>query len=256
MRFFKHMTNSSQDERIIRLEEEFGLEGYAAYFKVLEIIGSQFSSENQQVSVTFSLKTWRKLLTFPPKKMQNFATFAEKVGLFIVKLEGDDLTIECRNLLKYRDEYSKKKEREASKSPDKVQTKSRQTPEPFKDKDKDKDKDKESEAGPSEDHLAFANGMFSKIKHVAPKTKKPNLTNWANELRIMSEQDGLTLPEMASVFRFANADEFWQTNILSPSSFRKQFAKLHAQMNQSNVIAHPAKQSSYVPTPMPKASEA
>jgi hypothetical protein len=35
---------------------------------------------------------------------------------------------------------------------------------------------------------------------------------------------------MADVFRWANKDEFWKTNILSPAKFRKQFSVLQAKM--------------------------
>ena len=39
MRWFKHDTDASDDIKIRRLEEEFGNDGYATYFKILEILG-------------------------------------------------------------------------------------------------------------------------------------------------------------------------------------------------------------------------
>ena len=115
----------------MRLEEQFGLEGYGAYFKILELIGAQLSPENEQTFVTFSLKTWRKVLGFPPKKLKNFAEFSEKVGLFISKLEGDDLTIDCPNILKYKDEWQRKGKQKPEKTPEPLRSESGAAPEPL-----------------------------------------------------------------------------------------------------------------------------
>lgn len=82
----------------------------------------------------------------------------------------------------------------------------------------------------SADDYLFAEGMFRSVQRVAPKTKPPNMERWADTIRLMRERDGLTLAEMAAVFRFANRDDFWKTNILSPAKLREQFAKLDAKM--------------------------
>ncbi|KZZ72373.1 hypothetical protein A3765_28615 [Oleiphilus sp. HI0130] len=82
----------------------------------------------------------------------------------------------------------------------------------------------------SDDHLAFASGMFKLIQKVAPKSKEPNFDKWADEIRLINEIDGHSLEEIAAVFRFANRDSFWKTNVLSPSSLRDKYAKLHANM--------------------------
>lgn len=80
----------------------------------------------------------------------------------------------------------------------------------------------------STDHMLFAEGMYSSILKVAPKTKKPNFVKWADDIRLMNENDKCALSEMANVFRWVKQDEFWKTNILSPSKFRKQYSVLHA----------------------------
>lgn len=76
----------------------------------------------------------------------------------------------------------------------------------------------------------FAEGMAKEVLKVAPKTKPPNLDRWADVIRLMRERDGHTHAEMAAVFRYANQDEFWRVNILSPDKLRTQFAKLDAKM--------------------------
>ncbi|TWU42938.1 hypothetical protein Q31b_19710 [Novipirellula aureliae] len=79
-----------------------------------------------------------------------------------------------------------------------------------------------------EKDLNFAEKMLSKIRDVLPKTKDPNLKNWASTIRLMREQDSLTYEEIRQVFLWANADDFWSTNIASPKSLRNHFATLHA----------------------------
>lgn len=78
--------------------------------------------------------------------------------------------------------------------------------------------------------FVFATEMFSSVQKVAPKTPKPDLDKWANTIRLMRESDRHTLEEIGAVFKWANADDFWKTNILSADSLRKKFATLHARM--------------------------
>ena len=82
----------------------------------------------------------------------------------------------------------------------------------------------------SEQDYSLAEWIYSLVLITAPKSKTPNLDKWANTIRVMVNTDGHTHREIAEVFRWANSDHFWNTNILSPEKLRKQFAKLHAQV--------------------------
>jgi hypothetical protein len=89
------------------------------------------------------------------------------------------------------------------------------------------------ESSPENDlDLSFAKLMFSKILEVAPKSREPNFKTWTNVIRLMRERDKHTPQEITDVFMWANSDDFWRTNILSPDKLRAQFAKLHAQMTK------------------------
>lgn len=81
---------------------------------------------------------------------------------------------------------------------------------------------------------ALAEKVYQRVLDVAPKTKRPNLDNWANDIRLMRERDGHTPEEIWSVFLFANSDGFWRTNILSTSKLREKFGTLHAKMTGAN----------------------
>jgi hypothetical protein len=90
--------------------------------------------------------------------------------------------------------------------------------------------------------LSFAKLMFSMILEVAPKSRQPNYKSWTNTIRLMRERDGHTPQEITDVFKFANTDDFWRTNILSPDKLRAQFAKLHAQMMKPRKSVNRAQQ--------------
>lgn len=80
------------------------------------------------------------------------------------------------------------------------------------------------------DDYRLAERMAQAVLLVAPKSKPPDISKWADTIRLMRERDGLTLGEITEVFRFAHNDSFWKTNILSPTKLREQFARLDAQM--------------------------
>jgi hypothetical protein len=81
--------------------------------------------------------------------------------------------------------------------------------------------------------------MFAMILEVAPKTKKPDFDKWADDIRKMVELDKHTPEEIAKVFEWTNRDNFWRTNILSPSKLRQKFSQLHAKMGNQHEINKP-----------------
>ena len=62
--------------------------------------------------------------------------------------------------------------------------------------------------------------IFNLLLALNPKHRKPNMDSWANEIRLMRENDGHSHSEIMDLFRFANNDNFWKSNILSPKKLR------------------------------------
>lgn len=91
--------------------------------------------------------------------------------------------------------------------------------------------------------LAFVDGMLNLLLISNPRFKQPNKTTWANDVRKMREIDGLNHDEMARVFTWANKDQFWCTNILSPAKLRKQWDQLSAKANQQQNTPNASKQT-------------
>lgn len=78
--------------------------------------------------------------------------------------------------------------------------------------------------------FALVSDLFSRLDRRPPK--RPNLDGWANDVRLMRERDDRDDAEIREVFTWANADEFWSANILSPAKLRKQFDRLSLLMQQ------------------------
>ena len=85
--------------------------------------------------------------------------------------------------------------------------------------------------GTSDDLLA-AQWIFSRVQVITPTAQQPNWPAWANDIRLMRDSLKVSHREICEVFTWANGNQFWQTNILSPSKLRKQWATLKAQMSQ------------------------
>jgi len=82
------------------------------------------------------------------------------------------------------------------------------------------------------DDLLAAQWIFSRVQVITPTAQQPNWPAWANDIRLMRESLTVSHREICEVFTWANSNQFWQTNILSPSKLRKQWATLKAQMSQ------------------------
>jgi len=82
------------------------------------------------------------------------------------------------------------------------------------------------------DDLLAAQWIFSRVKVITPTAKQPNWPAWANDIRLMRAALEATHHEICETFKWANADHFWQTNILSPAKLRAKWDTLRAQMSQ------------------------
>ena len=78
----------------------------------------------------------------------------------------------------------------------------------------------------STEDLTAAEYILSKIIQLKPNLKKPNINSWADQVRLMREQDKKTHREICELFKWANKDSFWQANILSPKKLRSQWDEL------------------------------
>lgn len=107
MKWFKHKTDCSSREFMAILEDQFGLEGYARWFKILEEIGKNMSGENG-CSAIYPWSKWQTILKGKRKKLGTFLEHLENKSKIKLKENGEILEIECRKILEIKDEYSRK----------------------------------------------------------------------------------------------------------------------------------------------------
>lgn len=81
------------------------------------------------------------------------------------------------------------------------------------------------------DDLKAAQWIFQLITRISPSAKTPNWSGWANDVRLMREQDNRTHSDICQMFKFANQDIFWKSNILSPAKLREKWTQLEAKRN-------------------------
>lgn len=81
------------------------------------------------------------------------------------------------------------------------------------------------------DDLKAAQWIFQLITRISPSAKTPNWSGWANDIRLMREQDSRTHSDICQMFQFANRDSFWKSNILSPAKLREKWTQLEAKRN-------------------------
>lgn len=93
--------------------------------------------------------------------------------------------------------------------------------------------------GTDDDHKA-ARFIFGKVRLVDQTAKEPNWPAWANEIRLMREQDNRTHREICELFEWANQDQFWRANVLSPGKLRDKWTQLQAKRGSK---AQPGKPS-------------
>lgn len=165
MKWFKHMSASWEDEKLSRIVDEAGLEGYGFWWRMVEIVASKVD-ENNITLVTFSLKKWCSLFVVRPQKLRRLLTLCEDCGMFKSVSDGDMITVDIPNILKYRDEWTKKK---ASKKP--------KTPESLPSKEEDTDTEEDTE-----------NIYTPKLPSSSP-AKIPRKTSTSVEGRTQSEQE-------------------------------------------------------------------
>lgn len=76
--------------------------------------------------------------------------------------------------------------------------------------------------------LDCAAWIFERVKITNPTQRQPNWTEWANDVRLIRQIDGFTHKEICKLFKRANQDSFWRSNILCPSKLREKWDTLTA----------------------------
>lgn len=119
MKWFRHISDASDDEFIAELEELFGWEGYGRWWKLLEVIAKQMDASDK-CSAEYSWSKWQTFLKGKRNKLETFLVHLQNKQKINLEQTGNILRISCPKLLDLRDEYSRKSGQTPDKCPDKV----------------------------------------------------------------------------------------------------------------------------------------
>jgi hypothetical protein len=101
------------------------------------------------------------------------------------------------------------------------------TPQQGEEKKPPRGKKKYSEEDPE---YVLSNVLLQKIKDRNPNIKQPDLQSWARHIDLMLRIDKRTPEEIRAVIGFCQKDPFWQNNILSTLKLREKFDQLFMKM--------------------------
>ena len=111
--WFKHMANASSDPMLVEAQQKFGDAGYAAFFRILELLTEHFNPKTPGIwHGTF--KQVRKKLHKSSTKVQLFLNFYAEKSKFRVEYDGDYITILCPKYKELMSEYAHKRLRKMS----------------------------------------------------------------------------------------------------------------------------------------------
>lgn len=108
MKWFKHETDSIHSEKLTRLKNEFGFEGYGRYWRIMELVAERMDGSNR-CHIELPEKEWLRLLSI---RRPSFNHYLSVIRLLFDswRITTDNETqlirIEIPNLLGKRDNYT------------------------------------------------------------------------------------------------------------------------------------------------------
>lgn len=139
MKWFKHETDAKDSEKLKDVISEFGYEGYGWYWRIMEIVAFKMD-ETGRCHYEQTVSEWCLNLKVKQKKLRLFLELIQNQFNIKPVYSEKKLRIEIPNLLKKRDDYTKRSEHKSYKLPKKF---------PLEvDRDKDREKDKTQTPNP------------------------------------------------------------------------------------------------------------
>lgn len=108
MRWVKHLSMAHADEAMSSVLEELGPEAYGVYWLIVESIASVMEKEKMAPSLAYSEPKWAQVAHCSVRKFRTIAQRLSKERLILCVSSDNRLKISVPNILKYKDEYSKK----------------------------------------------------------------------------------------------------------------------------------------------------
>lgn len=102
MKWFKHMSESSLNGKLQSLEGRHGLEGYAFYFKVVELCAAQYDGISDKCVFVFNWFTLQNKLRMKRKRIQNLFRTSSELNFWNAEVNDFEVKIDFPKLLEIR----------------------------------------------------------------------------------------------------------------------------------------------------------
>ena len=106
MKYFRHFSNASTSLKVQMILSDMGLEGYAQYFLLLELLNEKFDGKNTKVELHSDEISSKVRIKFS-KKLETFIQKLANFSLLSFELSGKVYKIDCPILLELMDKDSK-----------------------------------------------------------------------------------------------------------------------------------------------------
>ena len=229
MKWFKHFTDAYNNEKLSRIVETFGLEGYGFWWRLLEIVAAKID-ESDETTVVFSAKKWGSLFGLSAKKFERMAEVFAQHNLILLDFCPQGYVVNIPNLLKYRDEWTKRKARNSGVAPNALRCKEKET---------EADTETEAEAEQEVDPVAAVCEALQKRKRMvqafnavpcgnAPSPSAAPASSTGQAVPASSQQVGQapSLPDFNTFFQ--NYPKYWQGDIQEAQKVWIDLAVVHA----------------------------
>ena len=129
MKWFKHQANAHKSDWCQRIFIEFGkAEGYGLFALFTAFFADKWNGESYP-KFKIRLKELQNFMEVSPKKLRNFLGIPTDSESLTIKVSKDFVEVEFPNLLKIKDEYTRKSRKTPDKYPDKIRVEEKRTEE-------------------------------------------------------------------------------------------------------------------------------
>lgn len=235
MKWFRHYSDAGEDEVLSAVIDEFGVEGYGAFWLMVEAITRQIKDDPRDF-VQYSERKWRKITGISTKKYRKLLSFLEENGKILLENSEKNhkkyLKVKIPKLLEIADEYTKKRIRVEEKQESNDRTKSVKNPENISlDKIRLDKKSSSPKLKFTDNDIKLVEELDTYILDINPKHRfsgGQRKQKWANTFRLMRKED--KRDDIRAVMKTAFSDSFWSTVIQSADGFREHYNQLRAKM--------------------------
>ena len=225
MKWFQHQANAHSNLKLQPIIEEFGWEGYGVYWVLCEIIAEQ--SQNYIITAK---KKWKqslfRMLQVDPQLLDKMLiTFADQNLISKKWLNKGALAIP--KMKEYSGNWTKRLQSNSVVTAEKLPLKKR-----IEENRREEKRIEKNRVTIIPQDIKLSQLLYDLIKKRTPNWyHKPDLEEWADEIRKLRVIDTQTPETIEKIIRWCQNDDFWAKNILSTAKLRKQFPTLLVQLN-------------------------